>query len=75
MMRLLFVFLVFIGACCNIALAQQQEPSPTICEVSKSCKKACEEKAQEDHDDNDSDYQQLLLKCAQDVARNLKLIK
>ena len=74
-MKFFFTLLAFVILSCNLASAQESEPSPTICEVSKSCKKACEEKAQEDHDDNDSAYQQLLLKCAQDVARNLKLIK
>ncbi|MBP7710069.1 MAG: hypothetical protein KA100_03250 [Rickettsiales bacterium] len=74
-MKIFFTFLAVGFLVTNFALAQDPEPSPTICEVSKSCKKACEEKAQDDHDDDNSTYQQLLLKCAEDVAKNLQLIK
>jgi hypothetical protein len=69
---LTFVYLVFLA---TMSLAQEQEASPTICEASKSCKKACEEKIRNGHNDNNPAYQKLLLKCAEDVARNLQLIK
>jgi hypothetical protein len=59
----------------NTSFAQHQEAAPTICELSKSCKKACNEKSKEEHDDNDPSYQDLLRKCAEDVSKKLGVIK
>ncbi len=73
MKKFLSAILTFLFV--NTSFAQSQEATPTICELSKSCKKACNEKSKEEHDDNDPSYQKLLRKCAEDVARDLKLIK
>ncbi len=59
----------------NASFAQPQESTPTICELSKACKKACDEKSKEEHNENDASYQELLRKCAEDVAKNLGIIK
>ena len=64
---------IFLAA--SLVGAQDLEEAPSICDASEACKKACQEKEAEGHDDYDSKYQQLLLKCAGDVAKNLKLIQ
>ncbi len=74
MKKFLILFsLVFLAA--SLVGAQDLEEAPSICDASDACKKACQEKEAEGHDDYDSKYQQLLLKCAGDVAKNLKLIQ
>ena len=59
----------------SLVRAQDLEEAPSICDASKACKKACQEKEADGHDDYESKYQQPLLKCAEDVAKNLQLIK
>ncbi len=73
MKKFLSAILTFLFV--NTSFAQPQEDVSTICELSKSCKKACNEKSKEEHDDNDPSYQRLLRKCAEDVAKNLGIIK
>jgi hypothetical protein len=70
---LILFSLVFLAA--SLVGAQDLEEAPSICDASDACKKACQEKEAEGHDDYDSKHQQLLLKCAGDVAKNLKLIQ
>lgn len=69
------LFFVFTFLTFHSAFAQEDKPTKTICEASKSCAKACRMKEMNDQAEDDTKYQKMLAKCAEDVGRELKLIE
>lgn len=74
-MKTFFLLIVVFFFSANLVVAQDLENSSSICEASKACGKACRMKEVSEDADTDPAYQKLLVKCAEDVAKNLKLIQ